>query len=64
MQIWLHRFEGEKMKADKKILALLALNTLAAMPGEAAESKTDKLYNNIVKNIQTGKSNNKNFKLI
>ena len=46
------------MKADKKILALLALNTLAAMPGEAAESKTDKLYNNIVKNIQTGKSNN------
>ena len=52
------------MKADKKILALLALNTLAAMPGEAAESKTDKLYNNIVKNIQTGKSNNKNFKLI
>ena len=52
------------MKVDKKILALLALNTIAAIPGEAAESKTDKLYNNVVKNIQTGKSNNKNFKLI
>ena len=52
------------MKVDKKILALLALNTIAAIPGEAAETKTDKLYNNVMKNIQSGKSNSENFKLI
>ena len=52
------------MKVNKKIFALLALNTLAAVPGEAAVNKTDKLYNNIMKNINADKSNNDNYKLI
>ena len=52
------------MKVNKKMLTMLALNILAVMPAIAGESKTDRLYNNIVKNIQTGKSNNSNYKLI
>ena len=40
------------------------MNTLAAVPEEAAVSKTDKLYNNIMKNIKADKSNNDNYKLI
>ena len=52
------------MKTSKKMLALLALNTLAAVSGKAAETKTDRLYKNITKNIQTGKSNSANYKLI
>ena len=52
------------MKVNKKMLTMLALNILAVMPAIAGESKTDRLYNNIVKNIQTGKSNNNNYKLI
>ena len=35
--------EGVKMKTSKKMLALLALNTLAAVSGKAAETKTDRL---------------------
>ena len=49
---------------NKKLFTLLALNTLAAIPGEAAGIKTDRLYNNITKNVQAGKSNNENYKLI
>ena len=49
---------------NKKMLMFLALNSLAVIPGEAAESKTDKLYNKITKNMETGKSNNENYKLI
>ena len=52
------------MKVHKKMLTILALNILAVMPAIAGESKTDRLYNSIVKNIQTGKSNNNNYKLI
>ena len=56
------------MKVNKKILTILALNTLAALPGEAASGKIkndiDKMYNNIIKNLQTGKSNGENHKLI
>ena len=46
------------------MLMFLALNSLAVIPGEAAESKTDKLYYNIMKNIKADKSNNDNYKLI
>ena len=56
--------EGVKMKTSKKMLALLALNTLTAVSGKAAETKTDRLYKNITKNIQIGKSNSANYKLI
>ena len=41
--------EGVKMKTSKKMLALLALNTLTAVSGKAAETKTDRLYKNITK---------------
>ncbi len=52
------------MKVNNKLLMLLALNSLAVLPGEAAESKTDKMYNNMIKNMETGKSNSNNYKLI
>ena len=60
----IQKSEGVKMKTSKKMLALLALNTLTAVSGKAAETKTDRLYKNITKNIQTGKSNSANYKLI
>ncbi|MCP1223464.1 hypothetical protein [Sebaldella sp. S0638] len=52
------------MKVNKKLFALFALNAMAALPGEASERKTEKLYNGIVKNFQAGKSNRDNYKLI
>ena len=52
------------MKTNKKMLAFLALNALTAVSGEAAETKTDRLFKNITKNIQNGKSNSTNYKLI
>ena len=52
------------MKANKKMLAFLALNALTAVSGEAAETKTDRLFKNITKNIQNNKPNNTNYKLI
>ena len=45
------------MKANKKMLAFLALNALTAVSGEAAETKTDRLFKNITKNIQNNKPN-------
>ena len=56
------------MKKNKKLLMFLALNSLATsfsgtVTGQA-EVKYDKLYNNMVKNIEAGKSNEKNYKLI
>ena len=56
------------MKKNKKLLMFLALNSLAtSFAGTTinqTEVKYDKLYNNMVKNIETGKSNEKNYKLI
>ena len=56
------------MKVNKKMLTILALNAFAALPGEAAAIKTtnkiDKMYDSITKNIQTGKSNSDNYRLI
>ena len=55
-------------KSKKLILSFLALNAAlpisAAGTESAATSKYDRLYNNIVKNIETGKSNDTNYKLI
>ena len=55
------------MKKNKKLLMFLALNSLAtsfASTTSQPEAKYDKLYNNMVKNIETGKSNEGNYKLI
>ena len=56
------------MKKNKKLLMFLALNSLAtSFAGTVSgqiEEKYDKLYNNMVKNIEMGKSNEKNYKLI
>ena len=56
----------EKFK-NKKLLFLLALNSLAISGGVEKYdlgAKYDKLYTNMVKNIGTGKSNSDNYKLI
>ena len=56
------------MRKNKKILMFLALNSLAtSFAGTTINqvaTKHDKLYNNVAKNIETGKSNEKNYKLI
>ena len=56
------------MRKNKKLLMFLALNSLATSfagtTNGQIEMKYDKLYNNMVKNIETGKSNEKNYKLI
>ncbi len=56
------------MRKNKKLLMFLALNSLATSFGGTTtnqmEIKYNKLYNNMVKNIETGKSNEKNYKLI
>ena len=55
------------MKKNKKLLMFLALNSLVtsfAGTINQPEVKYDKLYNNMVKNIETEKSNEKNYKLI
>ena len=55
------------MKKNKKLIMLLALNSLTVAFADAKnsiESKYDKLYNNMTKNIESGKSNDKNYKLI
>ncbi|MBP9479386.1 MAG: hypothetical protein KBF12_12285, partial [Sebaldella sp.] len=55
------------MRKNKKLLMFLALNSLAmsfaGTTGQASE-KYDKLYNKIVKNVNTGKANSDNYKLI
>ena len=55
------------MRKNKKLLLFLALNSLALSNitgNKELETKHDKLYNNIVKNIETGKINYDNYKLI
>ena len=56
------------MKKNKKLLMFLALNSLATSfagtTNGQTELKYDKIYSNMVKNIETGKSNEKNYKLI
>ena len=57
------------MKRCKKLLlSFLALNAILpghiASAGKATELKNDRQYNSIIKNLEQGKSNKKNYKLI
>ena len=56
------------MKKNKKLLmyflAMNSLFTLNAASGADAPLKYDKLYGNMVKNLETGKSNEENYKII
>ena len=57
------------MKKNKKLLvSFAALNAMVPAYMSAAQSvqsvKYDRLYNNMVKNIETGKTNDSNYKLI
>ena len=57
------------MKKNKRLLLpFLALNAMiSAYSAEAAGSnsvKYDRMYNNIIKNIEQGKSNKKNYEII
>ncbi len=56
------------MKKNKKLLlSILALNSIVGIHSSASNStqiKYEKLYSNIVKNLEIGKSNEKNYKLI
>ena len=57
------------MKKNKKlILSFLALNAVLPISASGAESsaslKYDRLYNSVIKNLEAGKSNEKNYKLI
>ena len=59
----------KKPKRNKRLLmSFLAINTLVSAYTGTNQSlpttKTDRLYNSIVKNIQTGKTNKDNYKLI
>jgi hypothetical protein len=59
----------ENMKKNKRLLmSFLALNVMFSANANTASSlkptKTDRLYNNMIKNIQTGKTNKDNYKLI
>ena len=51
----------------KLLLSFLALSAVISHQATAentVQSKYDSLYNNMIKNINTGKSNNNNYKLI
>ena len=56
------------MKRNKKLLTVLALNSLAVAVGSAQSAanqvKYDQLYNKMIKNVETGKSNKSNYELI
>ena len=55
------------MKRNKKLLMFLALNSLAtSFAGVTGQTdvKYNKLYNNMIKSIEAGKSNESNYKLI
>ncbi|ACZ09270.1 Uncharacterised protein [Sebaldella termitidis] len=55
------------LKNKKRVLFLLAANSIlsaGAYSESISDAKYEKLYNNMVKNIQTGKSNESNNKLI
>ena len=53
------------MGKNKKLLLFLALNSLATsfagVTTGKIETKYDKLYTNMTKNMETGKSNEKNY---
>ena len=56
------------MKRNKKLLTVLALNSLAITAGSAQPAanqvKYDQLYNKMIKNSETGKSNKSNYDLL
>ena len=57
------------MKANKKLLvSFLALNAVLSVNASGAEkaasSKYDRMYNSMVKNLEQGKSNQKNYEII
>ena len=54
------------MKKNKKLLvSFLALNAMMhAYGANTASAKYDRMYNSITKNIETGKSNEKNYQVI
>ena len=55
-------------KNEKLLLSFLALNAAVSMNASAAEdqlgAKYDRLYENMIKNIRSGKSNDKNYQLL
>ena len=60
--------EGDEMKRNKKLLTVLALNSLAVAAGSAQSGvnqvKYDQLYNKMIKNAETGKSHKSNYELL
>ena len=57
------------MRRDKKLLlSFLALNTVlsgyAVSAGKTVALNSDRLYNNMIKNLEQGKTNEGNYKLI
>ena len=60
--------EGDEMKRNKKLLTVLALNSLAVAMGSAQsvvnQVKYDQLYDKMIKNAETGKSNKSNYELL
>ena len=57
------------MKANRKLLvSFLALNAVLSVNASGAEkaasSKYDRMYNSMVKNLEQGKSNQKNYEII
>ena len=57
------------MRRDKKLLlSFLALNTVlsgyAVSAGKTVALNSDRLYNNMIKNLEQGKTNEENYKLI
>ena len=61
--------QGGRMRRDKKLLlSFLALNTVlsgyAVSAGKTVALNSDRLYNNMIKNLEQGKTNEENYKLI
>ena len=54
------------MKKNKKLLMFLALNSVSASFAATGQlsAKSERIYNSIVKNIKSEKSNEKNYKLL
>ena len=51
------------MKTQNKLLLFLALNAVIA-PMSSASAKYDRLYDKMIKNLNSNKSNNESYKLI
>ena len=54
-------------KSKKVLLGFLALNSIFSVSSFSAESSGtnyNSLYNKIIKNINSGKTNNENYKII